>query len=315
MKQKILVIGAGSIGTRHIKNLVNLGFTDLIISDPQKDRLKYFTNFLVYENALSAIKKESPQIVFVCSPTNYHVSHCQMAISNNCDVFVEKPLSYDFKRVDGLIKKANNQKKIIMVACNWLFNKGFIRLNDVVLKNIYGKSILARVTLGYCLPGARKGANWKETYAAKLKGGGVILDSGSHVVNYLIALLGVVQKSTIYKSPFKNLKIESEEAGSLSLEHKNGVLSFATMDFLSRKPVHKIELITDKGLLTLDLREEILNFDDGIRKKIIYKGKNDIENMYIDELKHFFNCVNERKNPIQDLKDAKEVLKILLNEK
>ena len=96
---KILIIGAGSIGIRHVNNLVNLGFSDLVISDPHKNRLKNFTDFPVYEDALSAIKKESPQIVFVCSPTDCHVTHTDMAISNNCDVFCEKPLSYDLAEV------------------------------------------------------------------------------------------------------------------------------------------------------------------------------------------------------------------------
>ena len=31
MKHKILICGAGSIGERHIKNLLKVGYTDLII--------------------------------------------------------------------------------------------------------------------------------------------------------------------------------------------------------------------------------------------------------------------------------------------
>src|SRR3989344_244451 len=89
-QHRVLVSGAGSIGVRHLKNLRALGISTLAFADPgppseglsalqQEGSLQAFTE---YEKALSEFK---PTIVFLCSPTAFHIAQAPLAARGGCD--------------------------------------------------------------------------------------------------------------------------------------------------------------------------------------------------------------------------------------
>ena len=99
-EHRVLVSGAGSIGVRHLKNLRALGISTLAFADPgppseglsalqQEGSLQAFTE---YEKALSEFK---PTIVFLCSPTAFHIAQATLAARAGCHLFIEKPLSLE----------------------------------------------------------------------------------------------------------------------------------------------------------------------------------------------------------------------------
>jgi len=66
----VLVVGAGSIGSRHLRNLRGLGVDRLAVCDPDADRRQAAAKvaaqaFGDVEHALAEFK---PNIVFVCTP-------------------------------------------------------------------------------------------------------------------------------------------------------------------------------------------------------------------------------------------------------
>ncbi len=313
---KILIIGIGSIGERHLKNLLKLGYKNIVLSDfsnERLDKLKSEYHLPVYADWRLALKEFRPDATFICTSAETHVSLAKAAIQNGSHVFIEKPLSVNLSGIDGLIRLAKRKKKLVMVACNYLFHRGFRKLQKILIQKKYGRPLFCRVAISYHLPSARKNRNYRNLYAAKKnQGGGVILDSGSHAVNYLSALFGPIMKSSATASRSNFLGIQSEEAAVLALEHIGGILSIVSLDYLSKKPIHRLEAVTDRGLLILDFKNDSLVFEDDKNKKVIYQGNGDANRMFIDELKHFFHCLQKKKNPMQDLKEAKETLKFLV---
>ncbi len=316
MSRKILIIGAGSIGTRHLKNLLKLGYKNLAVCDPDEKRIKAVSelgNFSLYKNTRAALKKERPEIVFVCNPTHLHVPTASLALDAGAHVFIEKPLAANLIGVDLLIRLAQKKKLTAMVACNFRFHLGFKELKEVLRQKRFGKPVLVRVKAGFFLPTARKNSNYKKIFAAhRHQGGGVVLDLGSHLVDYLKELFGPIIGISGLAAKTNILGIAAEEAASLIFRHKKGVLTSVNLDYLSQKPMHQLEVVTFQGLLTLDFRKNRLIFEDRNRKKVIYQGNKDINAMYILELKHFFDCLKRHKAPLQNLQDAKETLKVLL---
>lgn len=311
---KILVVGAGSIGTRHIRNLQTLGYKNLIVFDPDpkaREKISALVPSGSYQDLTAAFRKEKPSVVFICSPTNIHIKHLCMALRQGADVFLEKPLSHNFKGVEGAIKEAEKKKRVVMVACNYRFHKGWQKLQEIIAKRSFGRPIFCRVIMGYYLPGARTGIDYLRTYAAG-RYGGVILDSGSHAVDYLRFLGGEVKRGFIFASRLHLLGIKSEEVATLFLEYSNGITAAVSMDYISRKPIHRIEVITDKGFLTLDFKADILTFENDGSQKTLYRGKGDSNQMFIDEIAHFLECVEKRKKTFQDLEEARKTVEVLL---
>lgn len=308
---KILVVGIGSIGSRHIKNLVEIGYNNIVIVDNNPVLLNQFSNkFTCYSNYLPALRNEKPDIVFICTPTELHTKQALLALKFNCDVFIEKPISHTTENIDILKSYAKN--KIVMIGCNWRFNKAFKAFERSLKNASFGKVLYVRIACGYYLPTARPYRDYKKIYASKKRGGGVLLDTGSHILNYLIAIFGDIEIIISLKNPINSLGIQSDEITHLIIRHKSGITCDISMDYVSKKTTNRIEAITDKGSLTLDLVSHILNFNDGINDKILFNKKLDTNEMFVNELRYFFQCVKNRTQPLQGINEAKKVLDAIL---
>ena len=83
---KILVVGYGSIGKRHIKNILKVSDNQIIVCTKQKDNFLYKNNCIVHES-LNDCLKEKPDIGLITNVTSLHVdaaikcNHYQDAIS------------------------------------------------------------------------------------------------------------------------------------------------------------------------------------------------------------------------------------------
>lgn len=309
---KIIVVGAGSIGARHISNLVSLGYTNLVVVDVDPNLLKkYSGEFKCFQNYNDAIQSERPDVSFICSPTPFHLEQSLLALTAGCDVFIEKPIGDRLERIDELERGAKG--KIVMVGCNWRFNRGFVAFSDTISSGRSGEVLYVRIAAGYFLPKARPGKNYKKIYASLKTGGGVLLDSGSHILNYSLALFGDISKIYSLKNTQNYLGIESDEITHLLTQHTSGVTCDISLDYVSRKPINRIEAVCSKGTLQLDLVANTLNWYDGKTEKILYNEKSlDPNLMYMDELKHFFECIDGRAKPLQTISDAKKVLELIL---
>ena len=90
----ILIIGAGSIGERHIRNLWELGYHNLVVFRQRNLPFRDIGEALVevelnWENI--AIRK--PFAAFICTPTSQHLQQVLLCIQSGMHVFVEKPLT------------------------------------------------------------------------------------------------------------------------------------------------------------------------------------------------------------------------------
>ena len=314
---KILIVGVGSIGTRHFKNLLELGYKDLAVIDVVRNSLSNILKIKkvpVYRDFDVALEKVCPDVVFICTGTGSHVSLLKKSLLFGADVFVEKPISNNLTELSSVAKIANEKKKIVMVGCNYLFHEGIRKLSSILKSNIYGKPVFYRVAIGYYLPSARSGENYKKIYAANKNEGGVLLDSGSHAVNYLCSFFGPIKKNFSFKENQDITHIQSEEIAYMFLKHISGVSGNVTLDYISKKPIHLIEITTEKGIIALDIQEDSLfYFSEKENPKCLYKGKKDQNKMFIEELRHFFSAVKKRTKPIQDARDGFEILKTLIN--
>ena len=105
---KILFIGLGGIGQRHLRNLyAKFGDSASFIAYRVRDSRKTVTPTLTIDEGVDFIKKynvtvfsdldealsEAPDVAFICNPSSLHTFACTKAAMAGCHIFVEKPLS------------------------------------------------------------------------------------------------------------------------------------------------------------------------------------------------------------------------------
>jgi predicted dehydrogenase len=126
-KIKILFIGLGGIGQRHLRNIhAKFGNNASILAYRARGLRKSVTPNLTIDEDVDFIEKNSvevftdlnealiqePDVAFICNPTSYHMSSCLAVAEAGCDFFVEKPLSHSIEGVKKL-QAICNEKNII----------------------------------------------------------------------------------------------------------------------------------------------------------------------------------------------------------
>lgn len=110
----ILIVGAGSIGERHIEVLQSLGFHNLHVyrqrmlplRNVATDSVHCFTDF-------SEVNSIKPYAAVICTPTAHHLSDVKVCIERGIHVLVEKPLAGEIIDTESLVQTTSQQNVLI----------------------------------------------------------------------------------------------------------------------------------------------------------------------------------------------------------
>jgi len=122
---KALVIGCGSIGKRHIRNLLALKEVSVTICDTSPSRRREAEEFHipVFEK-LDQAWGTAPDMALITVPTSLHIPIAQEAAEQGCHVFIEKPLGDRWDGVEKLIETIRERRLVSLVGCNLRFHPG-----------------------------------------------------------------------------------------------------------------------------------------------------------------------------------------------
>jgi predicted dehydrogenase len=294
--KKILIIGYGSIGKKHA-NILKKKFKKISIFIFSKQKVpKYFNKI---EN-LDNIKNFKFKYVYICSKTNFHITHLKIIDSQlkKANIIIEKPL---FEKFYNYKSTKNN----ILVAYNLRFHpvlkfiKKFIKNKNIFFINIY---------CGSYLPDWRRNTDYTNSYSAsKEDGGGVLLDL-SHEIDYLTWIFGKINKIDFKVSnKISNLNINSDDHLIVAGKVKN-IKFIINLNYYSRINERFIKIYGKNYTLKGDLisnKVEIYN-----KKKVIKKFKLEKNFTYIQENKFLFK---KKFKFFCSLNEGKDIMKIIDN--
>jgi predicted dehydrogenase len=306
---KVLFVGLGSIGKRHLNNLLSLAQeTEVLVyrhSKVEEDSL--FKQYTDYEEAL----QEFPDAVFICNPTYLHVEFAIKAAEKGCHLFIEKPLSHNLNGVNELIETVRKKNLIAFIGCNLRFHPGLKKVKNLIEMKYIGEIYSISVFAGQYLPDWRPHQDYRTTYSAtEEKGGGVILDL-IHEFDYLYWLLGDFNEVCAFSGKVSDLEINSEDIAEILLKTESDVIAHIHLDYLQRKYSRGCKIIGEKGTIIWDYSTNVIrefNILDNEWKS--YHIEFDLNKMYVEEMKHFLKCIKHNDRPLVSLEDGKRVLEV-----
>lgn len=312
---KILVIGCGSIGERHIRNLKGLSAGEIIAHDTERKRLstigeKYKIQTCAdLEQALS----QNVDAALVCTPPSTHISIARKVIDRKAHVFIEKPLSHNLRWVNELINRAKKKNLTISVGYNLRFHPGLKLVKKVIDEGQIGKVLSARAEVGQYLPDWRPWQDYRRSYTARKElGGGIILE-GSHELDYMRWLLGEVEEVSCFAGKLSRLEVDTEDTAEVLLKFRSGAIAGIHLDFVRHDYSRNCELIGEKGSIVWSYSEALAKVYSARNKKWrVFKVDKDPNEMYVREMKHFIRCAREKETPLIDGAEGKKTLEIAL---
>jgi predicted dehydrogenase len=329
---KALIIGLGSIGQRHTRNLrallgdsveiiayrvrrLNHVVTPAMVADAEQnvEDVYKIRTFTTLEEALA----QKPDVAYICNPSSLHVPVARACVEAGCDIFLEKPVSDSLEGTAELLELVRQRKSIVMVGYQLRFHPCVLRLTEIVRSGVLGNLIGVRAVIGEYLPNWHPYEDYRITYAARSElGGGVVL-SQIHEFDYLYSLFGLPSRIYALGGHWSELEIDVEDTASTLME---AVVDGRPLpiqlhqDFLQSPPSRHCEVIGDRGRVVMDFPSLTVSlFIRNTAEPEVFRVENfDRNSLFLDQARHFLHCVETREKPVVDLADGLQSLRMAL---
>ncbi|MFQ5787390.1 MAG: Gfo/Idh/MocA family protein [Thermodesulfobacteriota bacterium] len=320
---RVLVTGFGSIGKRHTRNLVDILDGEIYVFDVKafdassfsgelSDKINFITDY-------KYLKELQFDAAIISSPNSTHLEYMKEFGARGTHIFVEKPISSSMDGVKEVLEHINRKDIVTMVACNMRFHPAAVTIKRTINEGSMGKLYFVHSEYGNYLPYQRKGVDYKTVYAANDKEGGIILDA-IHEINLLRWLVGDIDGCDCLGFNSGALDITGRDLVFAFLKFANGTVGEIRIDYLQKAKRRFYEFVFDNGTIiwestgkSPELCEVKLYHDDNKTWKTIYRNSEyDLNDMYVEELKYFIECVIHEKKTYNDVWEGLKDLEIAL---
>ena len=253
---KTLVIGYGSIGSRHVSILSELGCEVSVVSNREVD----FNPS--YKSLPLAIEKESPKYIVIANKTSEHYETLLELVDLNFSgvVLIEKPLFCNEEKIP------KNELIKVYVAYNMRFHPLVQRLYKLLKLE---KVISVQAYVGQYLPQWRPQRDYRYSYSSsKSEGGGVLRDL-SHELDYLNWILGGWQSVTALGGHYSHLEIDSDDVFAIMISTKHCPVVTVQMNYLDRIGHREVLVNTDGHTIKVDFIRGIFQIDEQIEQFLV----------------------------------------------
>lgn len=195
-EHRVLIIGVGSIGERHLRCFGQTGRADLSfceINDELRtviaDRYGVAHTFADFDDAVAS----HPDVAVICAPAHLHVPMATALADAGIHVLCEKPLSTTLDNVEELIATADRRNITAAVAYVHRCNPLIVQFKEAIDSGRFGRPVNLVHASGQHFPFYRPA--YRDIYYKDHKtGGGAIQDSMTHMLNLGEWLVGPIDR-------------------------------------------------------------------------------------------------------------------------
>lgn len=296
MTERVLIVGCGSIGSRHYawvrKLLPNADIKVACRSTHNNLFNEELRPFLTIEECLNY----SPTLAIIANAASHHMQFAIPLAINGADIFVEKPISTSIPDTIKLIEVCRNKKLKLGVGYNLRYLPSLLAFKSFIDKKIVGNIFSIRADVGQYLPSWRKGSDYSKSVTAQKKLGGGALFELSHELDYVGWIFGSAQSLQGLYRKTSNLDIDVEDIVEVTMLicppfQNNSIIASIHLDLLRSDTSRSCTVIGEGGTLIWDGVNGVVTLHKrgGSESSAIYMGEEAVENTYINELSDFLN--------------------------
>lgn len=240
----ILVIGYGSIGSRHARIAFELGHTVHVVS-----RRGGVDGFPCHPNVHAAVSSRAFDAAIIATETGRHAQ--DIATLAECDfagrMLVEKPLASS--EVEAL-QTPEDMRERIFIAYNLRHHPV---LQELRVQLAHESVLNVSCHVGQHLSQWRSDRVMGDTYSSRREGGGGVLRDLSHELDYMIWLFGPWASVTAIGGKIGDLPGDADDCWAVSIRFANGAVGSLGLDYFCHRPIRRLLVNTDRHTFEADL--------------------------------------------------------------
>jgi predicted dehydrogenase len=302
---RVAVLGLGSIGSRHARNLLSLGH-EVVGFDPRAA-----TDDEPWARAPSPTEAlATVEAAVVATPTSMHAEHAVLALERGLPVLVEKPITVDPLEADRLVELAGQSGLTCGVAMNLRFHPGVLALRDLASQGRLGEIRFAHVWCGSDLRTWRPGTDYRTSYSARAELGGGIVRDAIHELDYLTWILGPAASVSAEVAHVSDLEIDVEDIGAALIRLAGGAL--AAVDLTYVDPVYRrgCMLVGAEATAHWDWTRGTVEINRPDRDVEVLDVAADVAETYVAEMRDFIEAAQSGRAPRTSAEEGRDAVRL-----
>ncbi|NIA07845.1 MAG: Gfo/Idh/MocA family oxidoreductase [Actinobacteria bacterium] len=312
---RLLVIGTGSIGERHIRcflgtSRATVGICE--INDRLREEIAVKYNICGAFSALEDALKTNWDAAIVATPAHTHIPISLKLANAGVNLLIEKPLSTSNEGIAELAKVITAKKLVTAVAYIYRAHPVLSAMKLALDSGRFGKPLQLVAVCGQSFPFYR--AAYRDTYYAdRRRGGGAIQDALTHILNAGEWLVGPINRLCC-DAMHKTLPgVEVEDTVHLICRHGEVMGNYSLNQYQAPNEV-TITVVCEKGTLRFELHrnhwrwmtEPSSNWHDEAMAPM------ERDDWFILQENAFLDALKGKAEPLCTFEQAQQTLKVQL---
>ena len=325
---KILIAGLGSVGRRHLRNLIALGEKDIILLRSHRATLPddELAGYPVETDLQEALNKHAPDAIIIANPTALHLDVAIPAAQGGCHILLEKPIANSLDRVNQLQEAAQKSGSRILVGFQFRYHPTLRKSRELIQQGALGQVLTVHVHWGEYLPQWHPWEDYRQSYAARSDLGGGVIVTLTHPLDYLRFIVGEVDVLWSFNGHLSPLDLDVEDIAEIGLTFANSTVGGVHLNYIQRPPVHRMEIVGTNGTLRWDNADGVLHFyklpapfgsySDNPPAPAIESFPPpegfDRNQLFVEQTRHFLEVVRGESELVCTLEDGIQALRLAL---
>lgn len=221
------IIGTGGISHVHVQQLREINNAQIVaVADPNQEHRQHLIEtfnleqIAEFNHHLVMLETIPLDAVLICSPHTLHYQQVVDSIQHGCHVLIEKPMACSLEEAEKLIDMAKKENKVLQVSYQRHFEPAFLYIRQAISSGKIGNLTSITASLYQDWKYLTTGT-WRQN--PSLSGGGMLMDSGSHIVDVLLWTTGL--KPLEVESKIEQHQTSVEQDSFTTIRFENNVVA------------------------------------------------------------------------------------------
>ena len=326
---KLGLIGAGTIGKRHLQAISEVAEAELVAivdTDPLGERIANTVNARFFSSTRQMLKEMQPHGVIVCTPTEDHLKPVLTSIEHNIHVLVENPIAPSLDQAQQIVDHSKRFNMQVLVGHHRRYSEQIQQTKRIVDNGVLGQLVGVSGIWATRKPDSYFEPEWR-----KKRTSGPVLINLIHEMDIFRDVCGeITSVSATVSSGIR--QHPKEETAAVLLQFQSGVLGTFLLSDVTPSPwtweqatgetpnfpkssQNVYRFIGTKASLdfpNLVLWEHAGNDSDWFQEISAEVIRCDTGDAYAEQIRHFCAVINNKDRPRIDSVDATKTLKATL---
>jgi predicted dehydrogenase len=317
-KHRVLIIGVGSIGERHLRCFQSTGRASLSFCETNEalrariaDRYGVQTHFGTLDEALDHGSNRFDAAV-VATPAHLHIPMARQLVAAGIHAFIEKPLSLTTDGIDELDQVACKRGLVACVAYTYRSHPALRDMKEAIDENRFGRPVQVISVWGQHFPKYRP-AYREIYYASRETGGGIVQDLLPHAINSVEWIVGPVDRVMADAAHLVLEGVDVEDTAHVIARHGDVLAVYSSNQ---HQPPNELTttIVCERGIAKFNLHDGCWYsmVEPGGSWERAYHFEGERDDIFVNQANIFLDVIEGRAKPTCTLAEGKQSVRVTL---